>query len=127
MGIAIYASFLADQRCWNAPCRAMARHPLPSREKSGILAPFSSMTGDRSMASQTAHPPQNTTALGVGFGIGIIWWIMAGTSLFSAYRGYSNDRYDWGLLWGLVGLLLLGAGTAAMAGTWWHLTRVRDD
>jgi formate/nitrite transporter FocA (FNT family) len=79
------------------------------------------------MASQTAQPPQNTTALGVGFGIGIIWVVMAGTSLFSAYRGYSNDRYDWGLLWGLVGLLLLGAGTAAMVGTWWHLTRIRDD
>jgi hypothetical protein len=78
------------------------------------------------MASETARPPQNTTALGVGFGIGVLWWLMAGTSLFSAARGYGNDRHDWGLLWGLVGLLLLAAGTAAMVGTWWHLTRVRD-
>jgi hypothetical protein len=78
------------------------------------------------MASETARPPQNTTALGVGFGIGVLWWLMAGTSLFSAARGYGNDRYDWGLVWGLIGLLLLAAGTAAMVGTWWHLTRVGD-
>jgi hypothetical protein len=78
------------------------------------------------MASETARPPQNTTALGIGFGIGVLWCLMAGTSLFSAARGYGNDRYDWGLVWGLIGLLLLAAGTAAMVGTWWHLTRVRD-
>jgi hypothetical protein len=74
----------------------------------------------------TTRPPQNTTALGVGFGIGILWWLMAGTSLFSAARGYGNDRFDWGLTWGLIGVLLLAAGTASMVGTWWHLTRVRD-
>jgi hypothetical protein len=78
------------------------------------------------MASDSASPPQNTAALGVGFGIGILWWLMAGISLYSSIRGYSNGRYDWGLLWGLVGVLLLAAGTAAMVGTWWHLTRVRD-
>lgn len=79
------------------------------------------------MASESTRPPQNTVALGVGFGIGILWWLMAGTSLFSSIRGYGNDRYDWGLVWGLVGMLLLAAGTAAMVGTWWHLTRVRTD
>jgi Na+-driven multidrug efflux pump len=78
------------------------------------------------MASESTRPPQNTAALGVGFGIGVLWLLMAGTSLFSSYRGYANDRHDWGLVWGLVGLLLLGAGIAAMVGTWWHLTRVRD-
>jgi hypothetical protein len=78
------------------------------------------------MASKPVRPPQNTTALAVGFGIGLLWWIMAITSLVSSVRGYANQRYDWGLGWGLVGLLLLAAGTAAMAGTWWHLTRVQD-
>jgi hypothetical protein len=78
------------------------------------------------MAPATSRPPTNTAALGVGFGIGIFWWIMAATSLWSAARGYANHRYDWGLAWGLVGLLLAAAGTAAMVGTWWHLSRQTD-
>ena len=75
------------------------------------------------------RPPQNTIALGVGFGIGILWIVMAATSLWSSFRGYMNGRWDWGLAWALVGLLLLAAGVAAMVGTWWHQTRVvgRDD
>lgn len=77
------------------------------------------------MATESAQPPQNTVALGVGFGIGLLWWAMAVTCLWTAYTGYGNGRFDWGLIWGLVGLLLAGAGTAAMVGTWWHLTRVR--
>lgn len=79
------------------------------------------------MASDSTTPPQNTLALAAGFGIGILWWIMALTCLWSAARAYGNDRYDWGLAWGLIGLMLLAAGTVAMVGTWWHLTRVRDD
>ena len=67
--------------------------------------------------------PQNTAALATGFGIGILWVVMAITSLWSAVRGFSNDRSDWGVAWGLVGILLLAAGIAAMVGTWWHLTR----
>jgi hypothetical protein len=78
------------------------------------------------MAAPQNRPPQNTVALGVGFGIGIFWWVMAITALWSSARGYGNERYDWGLAWGLIGLLLLAAGTIAMAGTWWHLTRVSD-
>jgi hypothetical protein len=73
------------------------------------------------------HPPQNTVALGTGFGIGILWLVMAGTCLWSAFRGYANDRPDWGLAWGLVGVLLAAAGIAAMVGTWWHQTRVIAD
>jgi hypothetical protein len=73
-----------------------------------------------------ARPPQNVVALGAGFGIGIFWLLMAGTSLWSAWRGYANDRTDWALAWGLIGLLLAAAGIAAMLGTWWHLTRVHD-
>lgn len=77
------------------------------------------------MASEP-RPPQNVVALGTGFGIGVLWLIMAGTSLWSAARGYANERYDWGIAWGLVGLLLAAAGIAAMVGTWWHLTRIHD-
>lgn len=79
------------------------------------------------MASHAAQPPQNVVALGAGFGIGILWWIMSATCLWSSFRGYANDRYDWGIAWGLVGVLLGAAGTAAMVGTWWHLTRVARD
>lgn len=71
-----------------------------------------------------ARGPQNTTALGVGFGIGVLWLVMAVTSLWSAVRGYLHGRTDWGIAWGLVGLLLLAAGIAAMVGTWYHQTRV---
>jgi hypothetical protein len=74
-----------------------------------------------------ANPPQNTVALGAGFGIGILWLLMAGTCLWSSFRGYANDRPDWGLAWGLVGVLLAAAGIAAMVGTWWHQTRVLVD
>lgn len=79
------------------------------------------------MASSTHRPPRNVVALGVGFGIGILWLLMAGTSILSAIRGYGNQRYDWALMWGLIGLLLLGAGLAAMIGTWIHQTRIHDD
>ncbi len=68
--------------------------------------------------------PQNTAALGAGFGVGILWVLMAVTSLWSSARGYANDRADWGLAWALVGVLLLAAGLSAMIATWWHLTRV---
>lgn len=67
--------------------------------------------------------PQNTAALATGFGIGILWVVMAVTSFWSAARGFANGRADWGIAWGLVGLLMLAAGIAAMVGTWWHQTR----
>jgi hypothetical protein len=73
------------------------------------------------MAGQ--HGPQNVTALAAGFGIGILWVVFAATALISAARGFANDRLDWGYGWGLVGVLLLAAGIAAMVGTWWHQTR----
>jgi hypothetical protein len=74
--------------------------------------------------TDAAAPPQNTVALGVGFGIGIIWILLGAASLWSALRGYLNARHDWGLAFGLVGLLLTAAGIAALVGTWWHQTRV---
>ena len=79
------------------------------------------------MATQPGSPPQNTVPLLSGFGIGVLWWIMAVTCLWSSFRGYNHGRFDWGLLWGLVGVLLAAAGTAAMVGTWWHLSRVQQD
>ena len=72
-------------------------------------------------------PPQNTAALGAGFGIGILWLIMAATSFWSSIRGYANDRTDWGVAWGLVAVLLAAAGIAAMFATWWHLTRNTEE
>lgn len=75
----------------------------------------------------SGEPPRNTLALGAGFGIGVLWITMGVFSLLSAARGYRNHRYDWGLTWGLIGLLITAAGAIAMVATWWHLTRVRDD
>jgi hypothetical protein len=90
------------------------------------LAAVRFSSSEISMASQNPAPPQNTVALGTALGIFLFWWWMAITCLWSSYRGYSHGRYDWGLIWGLIGLLLAAAGTAAMFGTWWHLSRVRE-
>jgi hypothetical protein len=107
------------------------RHPLPRSQARGILR-----ASTNRMRTIMAHeprydhgraadaPPQNTTALGAGFGIGIIWILLAAAALWSSIRGYMNERHDWGLAYLLVGLLLGGAGVAALVGTWWHQTRV---
>lgn len=71
--------------------------------------------------------PQNVGALAAGFGIGLLWVVFAVAVLISAIRAYANDRSDWFNVWGLVGVLLLAAGIAAMVGTWWHQTRVVRD
>lgn len=63
--------------------------------------------------------------LGTGIVVGVLWLLMAGTSIWSAIRGAANDRGDWALAWGLVGGLLLVAGLAAIIGSWWHENRVR--
>ena len=63
--------------------------------------------------------------LGTGIVVGVLWLLMAGTSIWSAMRGAANDRGDWALAWGLVGGLLLVAGLAAIIGSWWHENRVR--
>ena len=65
--------------------------------------------------------------LGTGIVIGVLWLIMAGTSLWSAARGAANGREDWALAWGLVGGLLTIAGLAALIGSWWHENRVHGD
>jgi hypothetical protein len=110
------------------PLQCTARNPcrLPPSLTANILAPSRSAHWEISMATEPARPPQNTVALGTGLGVFLVWWTMAITCFWSAYRGYDHGRYDWGLMWGLIGLLLAAAGTAAMLGTWWHLSRVRD-
>lgn len=65
-----------------------------------------------------------TVAQVAGFGIGVMWFILAVVALISAARGFGNDRVDWGLGWGLVGTLLLAGSATAIIGTWWHLNRV---
>lgn len=64
-------------------------------------------------------------AYAAGFGIGALWIALAALSLSSAADGFMNDRPDWGVGWGLVGILLLAAGAIAVVGTWWHQTRVK--
>ena len=62
-----------------------------------------------------------------GLVIGALLLAMAYITLASSIRGYANQRSDWGLGWGLVGVFLLAAGLAALVGTWWHNARVARD
>jgi hypothetical protein len=62
----------------------------------------------------------NKAALAAGFGIGVLWIAMAVWCLAYGIQGYANERTDYGLIWTVVGVLLLGAGGAALFGTWWH-------
>jgi hypothetical protein len=62
----------------------------------------------------------NPLALAAGFGIGVLWIAMAIWCLVSALKGFNDGRYDYGLVWSVVAVLLLGAGGAALVGTWWH-------
>jgi hypothetical protein len=62
----------------------------------------------------------NALALAAGFGIGVGWIAMAIWCLAASVKGYNNGRSDYGLIWAVVGVLLLGAGAAALIGTWWH-------
>ena len=66
----------------------------------------------------------NKLALTVGFGIGLSWIVMALYILVNAFAGISDSRPDYGLAWGLAGILLLAAGVAALIGTWWHVLRL---
>lgn len=63
-------------------------------------------------------------AMGVGFGVGILWLLMAASCFWAVARGIAHDRSDWALAWGLVGTLLTIAGIAAMVGTWYHQNRI---
>lgn len=59
-----------------------------------------------------------------GIIVGLLWIAMALACIVSGLQGYGNDRGDWGLAWTLIGTLLLVAGIAAIAGTWWHQQHV---
>ena len=69
----------------------------------------------------------NKLALAAGFGIGVLWIAMAVYCLYSAVNGFSDNRPDYGLAWSLVGVLLLGGGTMALIGTWWHQLRPQHE
>jgi len=56
----------------------------------------------------------------VGFTVGVVWVLLALGALASSLRGMAAGRPDWGLGWGLVGLLLMGAGLSALIGSWLH-------
>jgi hypothetical protein len=65
----------------------------------------------------------NKLAIAAGFGIGLLWIVIALWCLYSAINGFSDNRPDYGLAWSLAGVLLLAAGGAALIGTWWHQLR----
>lgn len=65
-------------------------------------------------------PRPNPIALAAGFGIGVLWIAMALWCLISAVKGYADDRPDYGLIWSVVGILLMAGGISALIGTWWH-------
>jgi hypothetical protein len=71
------------------------------------------------MASHVSTEP-NKIALGAGFGIAVLWILMALWCFKAALTGYGDDRSDYGLIWAIVGVLLMGAGAAAGFGTYWH-------
>ena len=71
------------------------------------------------MATTESREP-NKLALAAGFGIGVLWILMALWCLKSGIDGFSDSREDYGLVWSIVGVLLLGAGGAAIVGTYWH-------
>ncbi len=66
------------------------------------------------------HANINKGAVVTGFGIGVLWVAMALWCLFFGIKGYAEHRTDYGLAWTVVGVLLMGAGLAALIGTWWH-------
>lgn len=61
-----------------------------------------------------------TLALAFGLGTGVLWIALSVLLFISAAQGFANDRSDWGAGWGLVAVLLLGAGLSAIIGTLWH-------
>ena len=65
----------------------------------------------------------NKLALATGVGIGIAWVAMALYMLVHAFSGIGDSRPDYGLAWGLAGVLLLAGGISSLVGTWWHVVR----
>jgi hypothetical protein len=75
-----------------------------------------------------ANVEEKSVKIGVaaGFLVGIVWIAMALAALHQSHWGSSHGRSDWSLAWGLVGVLLLTAGVAAIAGALHHRSLVRN-
>jgi hypothetical protein len=69
----------------------------------------------------------NRLALLAGFSIGFLWIAMAIFLLMRSLGGLNNHRPDYGLAWGLAGVLLFAAGVASILGTYWHNLRPNHD
>jgi len=79
------------------------------------------------MTTGTTGTDRGATPLGllVGFTVGVVWVLLAIGALTSSLRGVDAGRPDWGLGWGLVGVLLMGAGLSALIGSWIHYRAAR--
>jgi dipeptide/tripeptide permease len=75
----------------------------------------------------TSNPKSAPLGMIAGSAIGLLWIAIALVALWSAMTGFRQDRLDWGVGWGLVGVLLFAAGSAAIVGSWWHQNRVLRD
>lgn len=60
----------------------------------------------------------------IGFTIGVVLILLALNTLASSARGFRQGLLDWGVGYGLVGVLILAAGLSSIIGTWWHQNRV---
>jgi hypothetical protein len=80
------------------------------------------------MERQMANEEEKSVTLGVaaGFVVGVLWIAMALAALGQSHWGSAHQRSDWSLAWGIVGVLLLAAGVAAIAGALYHRSMVRN-
>jgi hypothetical protein len=61
-----------------------------------------------------------------GFAVGLAWLGLAVGAFRNSSAGWGAEATDLGFWWGVIGLLLTIAATAALVGTWLH-TRARHD
>jgi hypothetical protein len=60
-----------------------------------------------------------------GFVIGAVWLVFVFVAFSRSSEGWGGGHSDLGFWWGVIGVLLTGAATAAFLGTWIH-TRSRE-
>ena len=86
---------------------------------------YSGPTPNRYLTMKETRSISSAAGAIPGYVIGVLWLAMAGSALWTSYRGYAHARSDWGLGWGIVGVFLLAAAIVALIGTWWHHARVK--